>query len=508
MTPEADAAQSARLAQLFQEALDLPADRRSAYLERECGTDAELRREVSALLAADDSAASNDAWQHNALENEKRIAAATPDAALGETIGSYRIVGVIGSGGMGKVYRAVRADAQFEKSVAIKRIRRDLDADQIMARFRGERQILAGLDHPNIARLLDGGADDDGLPYIVMEYIEGAPPPAYLRQNALTLPQCLTLFRKVCAAVHYAHQRMVIHRDLKPGNILVTAEGEPKLLDFGLARLIAAESDFALPRTESGLHAMTVRYASPEQVRGQTVTTASDIYSLGVILYEMLTGHSPYRNPERSSLDLMRAVSEEDPVRPSEWRRELRGDLDNILGKALAKDPAMRYSSADQFSEDIARFLDGRPVAARRAAFSYVAAKFVRRNKIVVAAAAIVVLTLVSALVVVARARARAERRFNEVRRLAHSVVFDYHDAIENLPGATPVRERLVADALIYLNSLADEADDPGLQREIVDAYVRIGNVQGNSYYANLGNVKGAMDSSRKAVTMAERLLQ
>jgi len=495
---------------VFERALALSGEERERFLAAACGADSALLAEVRALLAADDSARQNGVGEREQteLEHETRRESTASDPALGRDIGPYRLVELIGSGGMGRVYRGVRADSEYHMSVAIKRLKPGFDAAQFVTRFRAERQILANLEHPNIGRLLDGGADHEGLPYPVMEYIEGVPPQVYCDSHSLSTAQRLALFRQICAAVHFAHQHMVVHRDLKPGNILVTKEGVPKLLDFGIAKVLVPEVAGTDPVTETAGTAMTPAYASPEQVRGETVTTASDVYSLGVVLYELLTGHSPYRRLDRPAHELMRAICEEEPEKPSVWRRELRGDVDNIVLKAIRKEPAARYPSADQLSEDVLRHLEGRPVLARGDAFSYLAAKFIRRNKIAVAAAAAVLCTLVGGLIAVSRAHARAERRFNEVRQLAHAVVFDYHDAIEHLPGSTPVRERLVKDALKYLDSLSKEADTPDLQREMVDAYVRISNVQGDAYHDNLGDPAGAMQSARKAVAAAEKLLR
>jgi non-specific serine/threonine protein kinase/serine/threonine-protein kinase len=396
--------------------------------------------------------------------------------------------------------------------VAIKIVRfgaRDAQGGATVQRFRQERQILAGLEHPNIARLLDGGATGDGIPFLVMEYVEGVAPLEYCEQHKLSIPQRLMMFRQICAAVHYAHQRMVIHRDLKPGNILVTAEGVPKLLDFGIAKVLTPDPDLtAQAPTETGMQMMTARYASPEQVRGETVTTASDVYSLGVILYELLTGQSPYREVNRPPHELLTAVCGEEPQKPSIRLKELRGDLDNIMLKALRKNPAERFASADQFSEDILRHLEGRPVQSRGDAAFYVAAKFVRRNKTAAGAALVIFCISVASFIAVVRARARAEARFEDLRQLAHSVMFDYHDAIERLPGATPVRARLVKDALRYLDTLSKESDTPELQREIVEAYTRVSSVQGDEYGSNLGDAAGAMASSRKAVDAAEKLLK
>ena len=497
------------LSLLFERAASLNVEDRERFLESNCGGDPELRARVQRLLSAHDSATLITAWDRPALENAAgALPAGDSDSEIGEAIGPYRIVAVIGAGGMGKVYRAQRADSQYDQDVAIKRIKRGMDAEQIILRFRAERQILAKLEHPNITRLLDGGATPDGLPYLVMEYVEGISPTKYCDEHGLGVRQRIELFRQICSAVHYAHQRMVIHRDLKPGNILVTPGGVPKLLDFGIAKVFTAAPTTANPNLETAMHLMTPGYASPEQIRGEVVTTATDVYSLGVILYELLSGHSPYRRLDRPLHELMTAVCEEPPEKPSERRHELRGDLDNIILKALRKDPAERYASADQFSEDLLRYLQGQPVLARGEAFSYVAAKFVGRNRFAVVASVLFLGLLMGALVVTVRARARAERRFNDVRQLAHSVVFDYHDAIEHLPGSTPVLERLVRDALKYLDGLSQESDDPELQRELVDAYVRIGHVQGDDTFSNLGDAAGAARSISKAVEIAGLMLR
>lgn len=467
-----------------------------------------MREELDELLAADATATDEEFMKHSAIYS-KAMEDSAANMAVGEVVGDYRLVELIGKGGMGSVYRGERTDEEYEKCVAVKLIDAGFYSADLIAHFRAERQILANLEHPNIARLLDGGARADGSPFLVMEYVQGISPYDYCSQYNLTIAKRLLLFREICSAVHYAHQNMVIHRDLKPGNILVTADGTPKLLDFGIAKVLSpatSSPDEAL--TQPGMLKMTARYASPEQIRGETVTTASDVYSLGVILYELLTGHSPYGDVDRPAHQIMAAVCDEEPPRPSTWAPKLKGDLDKIILRALRKTPGERYASVDQFSEDILRHLEGLPVLARGDAPLYLAAKFVRRYRVIVAAASLVLISLVGGLIEVTLARTRAERRFNELRQLAHSVMFDYADAIDRLPGATPVRARLVKDALTYLDSLSREADTPELQREIVDGYVRVSNVQGNEYENNLGDPDAALASSGKAVAAADALLK
>jgi tetratricopeptide (TPR) repeat protein len=461
-----------------------------------------IAEEVWMLVSAHEEALRDGLWDRSALQCEALLTKGSADPGIGESLGNYRLAELIGTGGMGRVYRAVRADQEYEQHVAIKRIRPGLDVDQIISRFRSERQILATLEHPNIARLLDGGTDRNGLPYLVMEYVEGTQPLEYCDSHGFTIARRLALFRDICAAVQYAHQHMVVHRDLKPANILITARGIPKLLDFGIAKVLAPDPVSLGAQTETALHMMTARYCSPEQVRGEPITTASDVYSLGVILYELLTGHSPYTNPTRPVHELMRAVCEENPV-----RRNLPGELDTIVFKALKKDVGERYASADRFSEDIQRFLEKRPIQARADSWWYVTRKFVVRHRLASLSGAVVLCAFAISFAMVSQARGRAERRFNQVRELAHAVIFDYHDAIEPLPGSTPVIERLMVDGLRYLDSLSNEADSKDLRRETVDAYVRISEVQGDSYHGNLGNAKGALQSAGKAVAAAQRML-
>jgi serine/threonine protein kinase len=449
-----------QIEELFHQAADLaPADR-AAFLRRACDGDEELQREVESLLAAD---ASRDTFLKAAVADATSLLPSAPDRSaglIGKRIGPYSITRVIGKGGMGSVYGAVRDD-DIRMQVAVKLLARGTDTEAALGRFRAERRILAGLQHPNIARLLDAGATEDGLPYFVMEYVDGSPLLDYA--TPLSTRQCLELFRSVCAAVQYAHQNLVVHRDLKPGNILVTADGTAKLLDFGIAKLLDPESaGSTLTLTGTGVRLMTPDYASPEQVRGEPVTTATDIYSLGVILYELLTGRRPHHIETSSPAAIERAICLEEPTKPSAVNPRLDHDLDNIVLLALRKEPQRRYASVEQFSEDIRRYLEGRPIRARKDTLGYRANRFVRRNKLAVAAAALVVLGTLTGLAAVNRQARRAEYRFQQVRKLADTVLFDLNSEIESLAGSTKARELLVKTSLAYLDSLAAEgSNDP-----------------------------------------------
>jgi len=505
---------------LFEQALELPEEERPGFFNRTCNGDEELRREVESLLDSHVRAGSF-IDKRSLFFSDDLAQEAAGTVTTGELIGPYRVVRELGRGGMGAVYLAERADEQYKKQVAIKVIKRGMDTDSVLRHFRNERQILASFDHPNIARLFDGGTTEDGLPYFVMEYIEGIPIDKYCDAQGLSLSERLKLFREVCAAVIYAHRHTVIHRDVKPSNILVTNDGMPKLLDFGIAKILQLGDGAEPLMTVAGMRPMTPEYASPEQVRGEPVTTASDVYSLGVVLYELLTGTSPYRFTSHAPREVERAITQQEPTRPSTAtalhrnqyseisnQKLLRGDLDNILLMALRKERERRYQSVEQFSEDIRRHLESRPVLARKDTTAYRAAKFIRRNKAATIAATLVFLSLVAGLVATTWEANRAKRRFNDVRQLAHSVLFDYYDAIKDLPGATRARERLVKDALSYLDSLAGEAaGDPPLQRELAAAYERVGDVRGEAYAASLGDRAGALDSYEKALQIRQALV-
>ena len=507
-------------------ASQLEASRRASYLGEQCGPDRALREEVEELLEA---LGNSGGFLEEPPSSEREYPAAidrAPSKHVGRRVGVYQLLEEIGCGGMGEVYRAVRVDGEFEKQVAVKLVRGGWAAEFIVERFRQERQVLARLDHPNIARLLDGGTTEDGIPYLVMELIEGTPIDQYCRQHNLSVDERLQLFEEVCAAVHYAHQRLVIHRDIKPGNILVTAQGAPKLLDFGIAKIVD-------PAGGSGttlLLPMTPEYASPEQLRNEPVTTASDVYSLGVVLYILLTGRLPYDVDRRNMAEIIRAATDSEPERPSDallrsgqvapliakTRRRLRGDLDTILLKALRKEPQQRYASVEQLTEDIRREMRGLPVAARRGSWNYRVGRFSHRHKLGVALAAVAFLAIVGgvgatmreARIAAANAQ-RAERRFNDVRALATSNLFELNDALEKLPASAPARHLLIQRALEYLDKLrAENAGDRELMREMALAYERIAELQGRFRGTGVGDVNSSVSSYRNALMLRSRLVE
>ncbi|MEZ5318552.1 MAG: serine/threonine-protein kinase [Vicinamibacterales bacterium] len=523
-----------RIKHLAGEALELEVSARDAFLAAACGPDAALRGEVDALVAAAHAAADLYEVPALALADPSLAAAAAaaaragaaepadPDAALspGTRLGPYRIVREIGRGGMGRVYLAARSDGEFDQQVAIKLVDAGLASATLVARLRQERQILAVLDHPNIARLLDGGTTPDGQPYVVMEYVEGLPIDAFCDRAGLDLPARIELVRALCGAVHHAHQHLVIHRDIKPGNVLVTADGVPKLLDFGIATLVDPDpgADPAEARARTTWRALTFESASPEQVTGEPVTVAADIYGLGQLLYRLLARRGPYQPEPRTEADWIQAIREQAPTPPGQAVRQdagapppvpgIRRDLDRIVLKALRKSPARRYRSAAELADDLARYLDGRPVLAAPDTARYRAATFLRRHWVASAAVAIAIgaLVVTAAVAVVQaraaqRARADAERRFGDVRRMANAFLFEFHDAIADLPGSLPARRLVVERGLEYLDGLSREArDDRGLQRELAAAYLRMGAILGGGGVSNLGDIAGARESYRRAL--------
>jgi serine/threonine protein kinase/tetratricopeptide (TPR) repeat protein len=533
---------------VLDEALTLDASERRIFLNKpEIGD--EIRAEVESLLAFETE--SEDLMHLSAVEFSRDFFDADEEVLNGKNIGAYRVIRELGQGGMGAVYLAERADGKFSQRVALKLLKREMNTAALRRRFQQEREILASLEHPNIARLLDAGTTDDRIPYLAMEYVEGLPINDYCNKRDLNLQERLDLFRKVCSAVSFAHRNLIVHRDLKPSNIMVTEDGTPKLLDFGISKILSSEFDSLDSATITKLGVMTPSYASPEQLRRESVTTATDIYSLGVILYELLSGHRPFEAKEDNISEIYRAVLEIEPAAPSaviadlgfgisDLKRKtqlsairtnnqnkhtnpksqipnsksLSGDLDNIVLKALKKEPERRYSSAENLAEDVRRHQEGLPVTARADTFAYRAEKFIKRNRASVLAGILILLALLAGFVAtfrqtrVAQAeRAKAERRFNDVRQLANSFLFEFSPKIENLPGSMPARELLVKRALEYLDNLSQEAgEDVELQRELAKAYEKVGDVQGNPFNPNIGDTKGALESYEKALRIRQKL--
>jgi eukaryotic-like serine/threonine-protein kinase len=495
--PSAD---SERMEELFHAAAALPPDEQRAFLDAACGTDKALQSAVSALLASAGDPAT--VWERGALDEEARESALREFAARpGEFFGSYRIVRRLAAGGMSVVFEAERDDTQFHKRVAIKVAHQGMEDPAEAARFRAERQILANLEHPNIARLVDGGTTSDGLPYLVMEYVDGVAIDRFFSEQGLKrkeiLNEILKVFLQVCAAVQYAHQSLVVHRDLKPANILVTREGTPKLLDFGIAKFMGAGSD----RT---VRALTPEYASPEQVLGQSSGTASDVYSLGVLLFSLMESKLPYACGAEEPIRLLQAICEEEPVWPCD--SSVPKDLRSIISQSIKKEPERRYGSVEQFAADIRRYLSGMPVQAHGDGQWYRLRKLLHRRPLPIAASFALLLAIAGGTISTVRQSHRAQRRFNDVRTLAHSFLFDVYDGIAPLQGSLPVRRMVIARAQQYLDSLNTEAgDDAGLIRELAESYIRLGTVRGMPYTGNLGDTAGALRSFHEAQVLLER---
>jgi eukaryotic-like serine/threonine-protein kinase len=500
-----DARQLHRTEAIFHAVLGAAEGEREAVLEESCGGDTLLMAELRSLLAA--------------CEEEELLGAARADAsrvaaAGGRWVGPYRIERLLGRGGMGAVYLAQRADGHFEQQVAIKVIDLPLATELFRERFRMERQILAGLNHPYIARLLDGGVSEEGELYLAMEYVDGVSIAKFCERNGLSPRSRLGLFAKVCGAVQFAHQNLVVHRDLKPDNILVVADGTPRLLDFGTAKLLVPDADAASGFTQNGLQSFTPQYASPEQVLGEPITTATDTYSLGVLLYLLLAGRPPYELKEFTTAEMLRVICNEVPPKPSTVGTGLDADLDAIVMKALRKEPRERYLTVDQFAGDVQAYLSGRPVGARRGTLRYRAEKFVRRNRLAIAGAALLLVTLLAGIAGVlwqSRSanlqRRRAEARSQDLRQLSVSLLSEIDEAVKELPGSTPVQRLLVGRVLEHLDRMSkDDEGDRQTQLDVVNAYTHLGNLQGNPYDQNIGDPQGALVSLGKALTMAQEM--
>jgi len=502
--------QRQRAEAIFHEVLAAHRDRRSTLIELLCQGDAGLMEEVRSLVDA--SQAEETLSARLSVRPHIDLDAMAP----GKCVGPYQLDRLLGRGGMGAVYLAHRADGEFQQQVAIKLIDVPLATDLFREPFRMERQILASLVHPYIARLLDGGVSSDGELYLAMEYVDGVSIVRYCKEKHLSLRSRLLLFVKVCEAVQYAHQNLVIHRDLKPDNILVVADGTPRLLDFGTAKLLTpmpSSGEFTL----MGLQSYTPQYASPEQVMGSPITTASDIYSLGLLLYLMVAEVPPYELKELTTETMLRVICTEEPPKPSALAVSAEppdADLDAIALKALRKEPQQRYISVDQFAADLQAYLNGLPVLARRGTLRYRAGKFVRRNKLALSAAVLLFATVLAGLVGIVwqwRAanleRRRVEARSEDLRQLSNSLLSEIDEALKELPGSTPVQQLIVQRVLEHLDHVAkDAAGDRRTQLDLVSAYTRLGNLQGNPYEQNIGDATGALVSLDKAIGIAQAL--
>ena len=510
--------------QIFAAALACPPADRASLLDERCRGSAFIRGEVETLLEAHTNATGF--LEQPAIASSSWLIDLQPSTLEQRRIGPFRLAGSIGAGGMGVVYRAERVEGGFDQQVAIKIIDLALHDPEALSRFAVERQILASLNHPNIVQFIDGGQTPEGQAFIVMELIDGVRVTNYCRERTLPLDDRLRLIEQICGAVQYAHQHGVVHRDLKPGNILVSADGAVKVLDFGVAKLIASSGDAEATRTGM-LRPLTPDYASPEQLRGLPVTTASDIYALGVLTYEVVTGRKPYET-SRETLDrILEIVTITEPPRPSQaLAREptgtpydgtrVRGDLDAIILKAMHKDPARRYASAQELATDLARYRGSEPVIAREPSLGYVIRKAARRHRAAATAAAVSVVAVLAALGVsiwqtqrVAAERDRAKARFDDARQIANALIFKVHDGIVPLPGSTPVRKMIVDEALTYLERLSqDPSVDDALRLELAAAYRRIGDVQGLPGTANLGDRAGARTSLERAAALLDPLVR
>jgi serine/threonine protein kinase/tetratricopeptide (TPR) repeat protein len=515
-----------RVEELFLAALDRAPAQRQAFLTAACGPDNHLRQEVESLIEADESSSRflEEAAPLEFVPNGE----ANDSPAIGRKLGAYQLAQKIGEGGMSTVFLAVRADDEYQTRVAIKIIRVGIETEVNLRRFRTERQILAGLDHPYISRLIDGGTTDEGLPYLVMEYVEGLPIDDFFQRHHLSMPKQVELFRRVCTAVEYAHRNLVVHRDLKPSNILIRSDGMPKLLDFGIAKMLNPElSGGSLTPTRFDTRMMTPEYASPEQLRGEPITTASDTYSLGVVLYELLTGSRPYELKGLTLTEVESVVCRQEPRRPStvvlereaadappppsavggahRLARFLSGDLDNILLKALRKEPERRYATVEQFSEDLRRFLVGLPVAARKDTFAYRTTKFIRRNRIGVTFATVVAVLLLSLVGVLAIQSTRVATALRQAEYEATKATA-INDFLQETMGSAHPIEGLGREVSVLevLDQAVDKIDVSFAREPEIEAAVRL--TIGGTYRA-LGRYQEAEKLLRSSLAMRRQIL-
>ncbi|MCR9279362.1 MAG: serine/threonine protein kinase [Pseudomonadaceae bacterium] len=512
MTPDNTPTSDAKaLLELVEQALDMPTADRDDWLMIHCPEP--LKAKAQRMISAADGPTSE------SDDAVTLIVKAAEQQLSGQRIGAYDIVELLGEGGMGQVYLAERADGSFDQQVAIKVIRASAVGSRAVAQFLSERQILSDLAHPNIAALLDGGQTDDGMPYVVMEFIDGLPLDVFIRERQLELNARLELFLQICSAVEHAHRALVIHRDIKPSNILVDNNGTPKLLDFGIARSLAPRQD----DQDTVAMLLTPAYASPEQVTGEPLTTATDIYSLGVVLYQCLTGERPYETDSLSPAQYERVITQVSPDAPSARAHErnadnwqaLRGELDAVVLKAMAKEPERRYESVSAFAQDIRRYLGGFPVSAQGDSVGYRVRKFVSRRRLPVAASVLAVVALIAAYGVtvyqyqVATAeRERADARFDQARELARQVFFDVYDKMSYVQGTLPAREALAATGVTYLDELAqDEFAPDDILLDLGVQYTRLYDLYAGLGVASLGKSEEAIVLLQKADDALSKLL-
>jgi len=476
-----------QLRALFLTALHLPAGERTAYVNG-VEAPAELREEVLAMLREDADAES---FIQTAVDS----AIPADNDGIGQRFGVFETRAVLGRGGMGAVFLAERSDGELAQTVAIKVIERGWLSRRALERFRIERQMLAGLTHPGIARLIDGGTREDGVPYLVMEYVDGQPIDRYCAERKLGVRERLQLFLPLCDAVDYAHRKLIVHRDLKPSNVLVSAAGNAKLLDFGVAKTLESGGG----QTQTMM--FTPDFASPEQARGEDAGTSTDIYGLGGVLYYLLTGQTPHKTEGLSPTAIQRAICEQEPRRPSTWNPELKGDLDNILLKALHVDSQRRYGSVREFAADIENFLEDRPVAATPDNWSYRCGRFLRRNRVASIAAALALAAIVGGAGVSWFEMRQAQQRAADVRTLANRFIFDFNDAILNTPGTLAAQNMVVATAREYLAKLAvDAGRDRSVTRDLAQSYYRLSGIE-----TRLGDAVAAKAHVRESITILER---
>lgn len=474
-----------QLRALFLKALELPADERAAYLN---GVDvsAETREEVLAMLREDAGAETFiQATVDNALPAE---------TGIGQRFGVFETRAVLGRGGMGVVFLAERCDGELAQTVAIKVIERGWLATRALERFRVERQLLAGLTHPGIARLIDGGTREDGVPYLVMEYVDGQSIDRYCAERKLGVRDRLRLFLPLCDAVDYAHRKLIVHRDLKPSNVLVTAAGDAKLLDFGVAKTLEAGGG----QTQTMM--FTPDYASPEQARGEEASTATDIYGLGGVLYYLLTGQTPHATEGLSATAIQRMICEQEPRKPSLCNAELKGDLENILLKALRLDAQRRYASVREFAQDIENYLADRPVQATPDSWGYRAGRFLRRNTVASIAAGLAFVAIAGGTGFSLYEARQAQKRAEDVRTLANRFIFNFNDAILNTPGTLAAQKMVASTAREYLAKLAvDAGRNPAVGRDLALSYHRLSAIE-----RRLGDAAAATAHLKNSLSILE----